>query len=172
MSRKVRLSSMIVAVTGLLAIGPAAAAATGPAPAPSPIGQNQFFSGLVNGSDGFSKPAIIQTTCIGPVVPGETGHPLAGQTVEVTPALNTGNGNDLGYTGSATSIAASLGWPYPGAFTNLEPVAKFSSYFVQEPIAVTLTVPCGGTGAMVFAPVQGGTTGRSATVPVTFESQP
>lgn len=174
MFRKIRLWPMIVAVTGLLAIGPAAAAATlGPVPDPVPIGPNEFFSGLVNGSDGISSVAAIQTNCIGPVQPGQTGHPLAGQTVEVTlakPPVTAGG--DVGYTGSAHSITASLAWPWPAATTTMELVATFGSYYVKEPIPVTLTVPCGGQGAMLFAPTPASATGSTATVRVTFESQP
>lgn len=176
---KVHVWPMTAVVAGLLAIGPAAAAATmGPIPSPPPIGPNQYFSGLVNGSDGITSPAIIKTDCIGPVTPGQTGHPTAGQTVEVVLAQPTGAGGDLGYTGNANSIAAALAWPWPSATTAPAPVATFSSYNVAEPISTKLIVPCGGQGGMLFIPgsaISSGSAnppGRTATVVVTFEGQP
>lgn len=174
MSRTIRLSSVILAMAGLLAIG-SGATASAAVQDPVPIGPNEFFIGLVNGSNGVSSPAIIQTSCFGPVQPGQTGHPLPGQTVEVQEVVPVSVGT-VGYTGNADSITAYLGWPYPAAATTLEPVATFSSYYVKEPIPVTLTVPCGGQGAMVFVPNAppnvAAPTGRSDTVPVTFEGQP
>lgn len=54
-----------------------AAAAT-----PGKIGPHQYFEGLVNGSLGLGKPAIIKVVCPGPA--SRTGHPLAKQKVEVS----------------------------------------------------------------------------------------
>jgi hypothetical protein len=172
MSGKVRLTSTILAMTGLLALGPAAAAAAGPVQDPVPIGPNEFFSGLVNGSDGISSPAVIKTNCIGPVQLGQTGNPLPGQSVEVKLVQPPVSANNVGYTGSARAITAYLVWPYPAAVTNTELVATFTSYFVLEPIPVTLTVPCAGQGEMLFAPTPSSSTGRPATVRVTFLGQP
>jgi hypothetical protein len=155
----------------LLAIAPAATAAASPVPVP--VGPNQFFSGLVNGSNGTTGPAPIQTSCIGPITPGETGHPLAGQTVEVMLASPAGS-NIEGFTGSAAkSIIADLIWsPTPTGPTFVEQVATFTSYYVIESIPVTITVPCGGGGVMSFMPNPGSPTARPATVQVVFISQP
>lgn len=171
---KIRRSSMILGIAGMLAIGPTAVAAASPVQDPVPIGPNEFFSGLVNGSEGTSSPAVIQTNCFGPIQPGQTGNPLPGQTVEVEqvqpPVLQ---GGDIGFTGSARSISAYVAWPYPAAATTIELVATFGSYYVQEPIPVTITVPCAGQGAMLFVPAPGNSTGGStATVRVTFLGQP
>lgn len=169
---KVRLSSMILAMTGILALGPAAAAVAA-VQDPVPIGPNEYFSGLVNGSTGVTSAAVIQTNCFGPVQPGQTGHPLAGQSVEVELAQPPVSANgDIGFTGNATSITAFLSWPFPASTTPTQLVAKFSDYYVKEPIPVTLTVPCGGQGAVTFTPASSSTTGRPATVVVTFLSQP
>lgn len=133
----------------------------------------EYFSGLVNGSDGITSAAVIQTNCFGPVQPGQTGHPLAGQSVEVELAKPPVSANgDIGFTGNANSITAFLSWPYPASTTAPQLVAKFSDYYVKEPIPVTLTVPCGGQGAVTFTPASSSTTSRPATVVVTFLSQP
>jgi len=155
----------------LLAIVPAATAAASPVPVP--IGPNQFFGGLVNGSNGSTAPAPIRTSCAGPVTAGETGHPLSGQTVEVV--LNSAvNSSIEGFTGSeAKSIIADLIYTLtPTGPTFIEQVATFTSYNVATPIPVTITVPCGGDGEMSFMPDPGSPTAKPATVPVVFVSQP
>jgi hypothetical protein len=170
MLAKVRRSSLILAMTGALAVATATAAAAGPVQDPVPIGPNEFFSGLVNGSDGISTPAVISTDCFGPVVQGETGHPLPGQTVEVELAQAPVS-SVLGYTGSAKSITAYLTSPNSaGAAPEL--IATFTSYYVAEAIPVTLTVPCSGQGDVSFVPTPANSTGHPATVSVTFLSQP
>lgn len=170
MLEKIRRSSLVLAMTGVLAVATAAAAAASPVQDPVPIGPDEFFSGLVNGSDGISSPAVISTDCIGPIVQGETGHPLPGQTVEVELAQAPVS-SIAGYTGSASSITAFLSWPAESVSAT-ELVATFTSYYVAEPIPVTLTVPCGGQGEVSFVPTPANSTGHPATVRVTFLSQP
>lgn len=170
MSGKIRRSSLILVIMGAFAIGTAATAAASPVQDPVPIGPNEFFSGLINGSDGVSSPAVIETNCFGPVVPGETGNPLAGQTVEVQLA-QAANSSAVGYTGSASSITAYLTSPN-SAGAMPEPIAAFTSYYVKEAIPVTLTVPCSGPGTVAFVPTPPNSTGHPATVSVTFEAQP
>lgn len=156
----------------LLAIAPAATAAAA-SPVTVPVGPGQFFGGLVNGSNGSTAPAPIQTSCIGPVTAGEVGHPLPGQTVEVVLASSV-NSSIEGFTGSeAKSIIADLIYtPTPTGPTFIEQVATFASYNVAEPIPVTITVPCGGEGEMSFMPDPDSLTAKPATVPVVFVSQP
>lgn len=172
MLRNARRSSLILAMTGALAVATAAGAAASPVQDPVPIGPNEFFAGLVNGSDGITSPAVISSGCIGPIVQGETGHPLPGQTVEVELAQPPVS-SAAGYTGNASSITAFLTWP-ASSVSAPELVATFTSYYVAEPIPVTLTVPCGGQGEVSFVPVPASTpsTGHPATVQVTFLSQP
>jgi hypothetical protein len=156
----------------LLAFAPAATAAASPVTVP--VGPDQFFGGLVNGSNGSTNaPVPIQTSCIGPITPGETGHPLPGQTVEVVLA-NPASSSIQGYTGSAAkSIIADLIFtPTPTGPTYIEQVATFTSYDVIEPIPVTLTAPCSGDGVMSFMPNPGSPTAKPANVPVVFLSQP
>jgi hypothetical protein len=155
----------------LLAIAPAVTAAA--APVTVPVGPNQFFGGLVNGSNGSTSPVPIRTNCLGPVTAGETGHPLAGQTVEVVLA-SPASSNIEGFTGSAAkSIVADLIYTLtPTGPTFIEQVATFTSYNVAEPIPVTITVPCSGDGLMSFMPNPGSPTAKPATVQVVFVSQP
>lgn len=95
-----------VAVCAAAAIPTASAAASTPH-APILIGPNQPFSGYINGHP--PGQAVIQTTCAGPVLPGETGNPLPNQTVEVKLGVTSGS-TDSGYTGTAANnIRATLG---------------------------------------------------------------
>jgi len=129
--------------------------AAGSAAAEQRIGPNQQFAGVVNGS---AANATIFVVCPGPVVPGQTGHPVAGQGVQVV--LNTGGG----FTGSAAnSIVASFG---PSSTTAQALV--FKEYGVPQDIPTTFFLPCGGTGTAFFAPQPTSPTARSATVRVTF----
>jgi hypothetical protein len=148
--------------TGLAtAVAPAAHAAG--AVDPAPIGPNQFFSGLVNG---VSTDAAIQMACFGAITPGETGHPLPGQSVEVLPAPAAGT-VDVGYTGSAaTEIVVNFG---PASTTT--PVT-LGYYAVKADIPTSLVLPCAGTGTVVFTPAPGSPTARSATLPVRYVGQP
>lgn len=170
MSGNVRRLSLILATTGALAIATAAAAAASPVQDPVPIGPNEFFSGLVNGSGGLSTPAVIKTDCFGPVLQGETGHPLPGQTVEVELAPSPVS-SLAGYTGSSSSITAYLASPNSAAAAP-QLIATFTSYYVAEPIPVTLTVPCFGQGDVAFVPTPPTNTGHPATVNVMFVGQP
>lgn len=96
--------AVVLAATALPAL-PASAAVEA-----TPVGPNQFFTGLVNNVAGS---ATIRVTCSGTVHPGQTGHPVAGQTVQVQPAAGPTSA-DVGFTGSAgTSISETLGASEP-----------------------------------------------------------
>jgi hypothetical protein len=145
----------------------AAPGAAGPVQDPIPIEPNGFFSGYINGHP--PGQAIIYTGCFGPGTPGETGHPLAGQTIEVKPANAAGSAVDVGYTGSAAhSIVATLG---PSAASN-SILADFTSYYVIDYLPTTITVPCSGTGVVTFTPLPTSPTASSANLGVTFVPQP
>ena len=48
------------------------------------MGPKQYFTGVINGKAGnTTTPITIKMACFGPVHPGETGHPMAGQTLAV-----------------------------------------------------------------------------------------
>ncbi len=131
---------------------------------PVPVGPQQFFSGMVNGEN---SPASIRTDCVGPVVAGQTGHPVSGQYVEAV--LGDGTTTQSGYTGaSAHSLEVLLG-AAPSS-TTVEVIGSTGNYFVPLAIPTTLTVPCGGTGQVTFVPQPTSPTADPATVTVSFIS--
>src|SRR5271165_3243871 len=91
-----------VAIGAITLFGSTAIAA-GQVQDPVPIGPNQSFVGLVNGS---RSNAVIEMACFGPSQPGEYGHPLAGQTLEVNPVGAVANPVAWGFTGTARQIEA------------------------------------------------------------------
>ena len=134
----IRRLAVGVAIGASAVCGSAAAAvAAAQVQDPVPIGPNQAFVGLVNGS---SSKAVIEMACFGPSRPGERGHPLAGQTLEVQPVGPVANPVAWGGTGDARQITATY------AISNtLEVVlAKFSSYYVKAPLSTRLWFPCSG----------------------------
>jgi hypothetical protein len=160
-----------VAITVLL--GATASAVT----AYDKVGPNQIFGGLVNNHNGISTPAVIQMACFGPVRPGETGHPMAGQTVEVfRPEAIPG---DFGNTGaSATHIVTFFGPPPPEpATTTTTGTVTFWHYLVVKAIPTSLVLPCSGSGnvyfvPMPFSPPTSTSTASPARVPVSYVGQP
>ena len=133
---------------------------------PAPIGPHQFFVGEVNGiSTASSAAAVIKVGCFGPVTPGETGHPVAGQYVDVLPVAPPTTVDD-GYTGeSADHIVVDFGVP---SSTGL-PVT-LTSYAVRAEIPTTLSLPCSGAGDVAFVPAPTSATARTALVKVTYEN--
>jgi hypothetical protein len=118
------------------------------------IGPNQQFAGVVNGS---AVDANVYVVCPGPGFPGQTGHPIAGQGVQVIE--NTGSG----FTGSAASqIVTRFG-------TSAASVSfVFTEYGVPQDIPTSILLPCFGTDSAVFVPAPGSTTARNSTVKLTF----
>jgi hypothetical protein len=125
---------------------------------PVPIGPNEFFSGFINNHP--PGKAVIKVICPGPA---NTGHPAGKQTIEVKTAQPTST-FDAGFTGSAgKKITATL---LPAATTAV--LASFTSFFVPKKIPTSITVPCSGTGTVIFAPSPPSSTAMSAKLPVTF----
>jgi len=127
------------------------------------VGPKQDFRGFVNAKN---RKATIRVACPGPA---NTGHPLAHQTVRLTPAIDPSFPSD-GFTGTkATSVGAWLTWP-----TSVKPpppayIATFTS-FRALPIPTSITVPCAGSGQMLFLPGPGSATVKAATVTLTFKN--
>jgi hypothetical protein len=142
-----------------MAFGGAAMAATPPqVHDPVPIGHNQSFSGYVNGHPPGS--AVIKVAC---VVGAKTGHPLGDQPVEVKPVAAS-TAADVGFTGSkGDEITASL-----APTTAATIIASFTSYYVTKDIPTSITVPCSGTGTMLFVPSPTSKTAKTAKLTVTF----
>ena len=78
------------------------------------VAPKQYFTGVINGKDGnTTKPITITMNCPGPLQPGQTGHPLAGQTLAVHQLFPPASGT-LGRTGNDAEIGAFFAAP-PGA---------------------------------------------------------
>jgi hypothetical protein len=158
--RQLAAAALTLALTGMLA-GPAAAAE----PPTVLVGPHQLFQGMVNDQ---ASDATIQMGCFGPVTMGQTGHPLAGQTIGVKLAATpvTGPASAYGYTGdTATSIAAAQ----PTAAANA-PIATFT-FYADQALSTSLTFPCYGTAAITFAPSPNAG-GQAFTLTVRFAGQP
>lgn len=159
MSRILRTAAVALACAFAVAAAPASASAD----VTVPIGPNQYFSGLVNDSTG---PVAIQMACYGPVVPGQTGHPLPGQSVEVLRASGP-SGTWVGYTGSAAnSVLVTF------STSSTASGVVLSYYGVKAEIPTTLTLPCSGTGTVSFNPRPASSTSYPATVKVSYVGQP
>jgi hypothetical protein len=157
----------VVAATALFA-----ACAGAAIPPQGKIGPKQFFTGMVNGKSGLGSPAQINMACFGPIRPGQMGHPMAGQSVEVLRPVVIST-ND-GYTGSnANSIAAFFGPSPPTPVPSTTSTVTFHWYGVVKAIPTSLLLPCSGTGTVTFVPLpMSPPTSRDSTVPVTYVGQP
>ena len=78
-TRRSRRTGTVAALTLALLAAATATAVADPVRDPLPIGPDTAVTGLVNGA---ATGAVIEVGCFGPVLPGRTGHPLAGQYVE------------------------------------------------------------------------------------------
>jgi hypothetical protein len=163
--------------SGVLGLTAVACAALGlPSAQAGTVGPKQYFTGVINGKDGnTTTPIAIMMACAGPIRTGQTGHPVAGQTLGVhqlfPPAATAGS---LGRTGDDSQIGVFFGAPPPdtaGAGAAAGTVV-FTRYDKPKPLPTSLTLPCAGTGTVWFTPIPVVPPSRSATVPVRFVSQP
>jgi hypothetical protein len=155
------------AVVAVAAMGPVLGFAPGVSAAGHRIGPNQLFIGLINGHDGQGQPATVAVACPGPVVgPNQTGHPVAGQTITVSPAPSTAVAGDTGPNGRA--VTAWFGAPPPTPVANPADGVTFTRYGTMS-LPTSLIVPCAGTHPVIFlsAPLAGA---RAYVVQVTYEN--
>ena len=125
-----------------------------------PVGPHQFFAGEVNGA---RTGVVIRVACVGPVVEGQTGHPVAGQTVDVVPAAASTSAA-VGYTGeSADHVLVGF-----GTLSSTVPLS-LSSYGVKAAIPTNIELPCYGPGQVTFVPAPDSATAHAATVAVTYQ---
>jgi hypothetical protein len=165
-SPRVALTAVLTAAIATVASASAAGASY------ARVDAGDFFTAKINGSTGQTAPVTILMACAGPIYPGETGHPLGGQTVAVmrVPPPPTGAAT-LGYTGdNGTSIGAFFGPPPPSA----SPVASYVSFQVYrtKTIPTSLELPCSGSGHVIFVPLPLLPPARTVAVPVRFVGQP
>jgi hypothetical protein len=146
-----------------------------PAGAALSVGPKQYFTGVVNGHEGNTViPIAIRMACFGAVRPGETGHPMAGQTLSVhqlfPPVATAGS---LGFTGNDAEIGVFFAAPPPAARSAAVTTTPiFRRYDVSKRLPTSLTLPCAGTGTVYFVPIPVIPPSRAATVPVDFVGQP
>ncbi len=114
--------------------------------------------------NGHSANAVIVMVCTPPLDPTQTGHPLSGQTIRVSPppttALSTGDTGSRGH-----SVVASIVFP---AATSAGTTALTFTHYGSQQIPTTDTLPCSGSGKVVFAPEPTSKTAESYSVSVTF----
>ena len=163
-----RTSVVAAAVVGAVTLGLSGVAAAAP---PTRVGPDQVFRALVNGHSGYPTAVTIRMACYGPILPGQTGHPMAGQFVKVVRGAATVS--HTGFTGpNATSIGVFFGPPPPGALPGAGPVG-ITRYGVAKVIPTSLVLPCSGTGQVTFVPLpMSPPTSRAGVVPVSYVGQP
>lgn len=135
---------------------------------PAPIGPNGFFTGDVNGA---SQNGTIKTGCVGPVRPGEQGHPVGGQFVAVIPGPSSGANVSVGFTGSAgNEVTVFLETPTSAGPISSALIGTLHDYVVHLTIPTSLLVPCNGSANVVFVPGPPSPTAKSAIVHVSLIS--
>ena len=159
--KKLGVTTTLVA---LLAIGSAGLAeAHG---IPDHVRPHQLFMGLVNGRPGIVQPVVIKVVCPGPAQPGQTGHPVGGQSVAVVPSA-TVDGHD-GYTGHDHMIGAFFGALPPS--TSAPGFVPLRRYGVKHRIPISILLPCSGSGNVTFLPLPLDPSSRDSSVPVVYEN--
>ena len=104
-------TSLLLVLAGVMGVAWTAVATSDAAAARSAtavIGPRQPFVGLVNG---HAADAVIAMVCTSPLEPGQTGHPIEGQTLSVEPPPTTagtaGNTGTRGRSVIATFVVPS-----------------------------------------------------------------
>jgi hypothetical protein len=123
------------------------------------VGPNQHFVGLVKGK---SANAVIAMACTFPLSSGEKGHPLSGQ--DVTVSLPATTSTSVGYTGSKGHAVTARFISSSAANTSTLTFTKYGS----QAIPTTFTLPCSGSGTVVFSPAPTSKTAQSVTVSVSY----
>ena len=171
---KLPLRIVVVVTMPVLALAVAAQSAG----AAHRVGPGQYFTGVINGVDGNTAvPIPIRMDCLGPVTPGETGHPTAGQTLAVHQLVPPAIPNTLGRTGNDSTIDVFFGAPPPAVPQRARAgeatqAPSFVHYDRPEVLPTSLTLPCAGPGTVWFVPIPVVPPSRAAAVPVHFVARP
>jgi hypothetical protein len=158
---RVAIASAVALVAGVALAAPAMADG-------GQVGPKQYFDGEVFGLTSSTTQDVIQVSCAGAAT---TGHPFANQYVaahQFFPPVTT----TYGYTGNfGTEIDVNLIYSV-GTITVVTPTfATLTYYDTKAEIPTSLTVPCSGTGVVVFTPYKDPDgSGIASDVDVTFES--
>jgi hypothetical protein len=131
----------------------------------NPVGPKQYFYGEVFGAS-VAADVIVVSCPAGAAV----GNPVGGQSVaahQIFPPVTT----TVGYTGNfGTEIDVSLTWPSPLTPPPVS-IGEILYYDTKVGIPTSITVPCSGSGVMIFNPSSDPDgTGRPSDVSVTFVS--
>ena len=163
-SKLLRRTAPISAVAALAL----AAAPVATADVVTPIGPNTYFTAQVNGPASTANTSVIKVVCPGPATPGQTGHPVSGQTVEALSVLPPSPvPSTLGYTGSTAHQIDVLFSP---ASSGTAPAVVLKAFFAPTAVPTTLLLPCSGSGVVDFVPEPTSPTARSYQVPVVYEN--
>jgi hypothetical protein len=155
---------MAAAAGAVVVVGASAASAAAAAVHdPVPIGPHQHFTGYVDGSN--VGPVSISVVCSTTA----KGNPAPSQPVEVQPASAEPPFADVGYTGHAHIIDASLQTASGAVPIHL---ATFTSYYAPQDIPTGITVPCSGSGKVIFTPTPASTAGKAKTAVLTVKFVP
>lgn len=133
LASSVRWLLAVVFASATLALGAGAASAQ------VPVGPDQHFIGLVNGSN---TSVVVYTVCPGPVGRGREGPVAGGQTMSVAEVAR-----GHGYTGPFSQVYS---WFVPRH--DQTPVElTFTTYGDPQPIPGSVRVPCSGPGRAEFS---------------------
>jgi hypothetical protein len=144
-----------------------------PPPFGGRIKPHQVYSATVNGRSNADGPVVIEMACFGAIRPGQTGHPMRGQTLAVEgPNVVVGTPGNTGANG--TEIGAFFGAPppaiEPGTGATGGPV--YFRRYGRQLIPVAEVLPCGGSGQVTFVPLPLQPGAGDVVVPVTYVGQP
>jgi hypothetical protein len=167
--RNVRRSSVLLGLTAAACVAAVLPAlASGPAQA-GMVGPMQFFTGVINGKDGNTIiPITIHMRCALPLKPGESGHPVRGQTLAVHQEFPPAAAGSLGQTGNDSEIGVFFAAPPPAAARPGTSTPVFTRYDRPKPLPTSLTLPCAGTSTVYFTPIPVIPPSQSATAPVRY----
>ena len=133
-----------------------------------PIGPGQAFVGSVNGQ---FRSATINMACFGPILPGQTGHPMKDQMLEIyspPPPIVFGPPVKVGNTGAAgTSVTAVV-----IADGKVYARVRLGQYFKLKAIPTTAVLPCAGKGVVRLVPKPWSEGAKIGAVTVNFVGQP
>jgi hypothetical protein len=168
---KMRTLLYSAVAVGVLAV-PAVALAHPPHPRTVRLPANATFGGTVNGRTAHAR---IRVACFGPIHPGESGHPMARQTVGVfiPEVMVSPSFGKTGSTARAIGVSLAVSGHTVGPFIWFHRLAMTRPVrSATGPLPTWLTLPCSGTGTATFTPVPATPGAKPATVDVTFTSQP
>jgi hypothetical protein len=133
-----------------------------------PIGPNQAFVGSVNGQ---FRNASINMACFGPILPGQTGHPMKDQMLEIyspPPPIVFGPPIKVGNTGAAATTVTAVFIADGKVYGRM----RLGAYFTLKAIPTKALLPCAGKGVVRLVPKPWSDGAKVGAVSVSFVGQP